>query len=159
MKQMRIEPVFAHCDIPCRIYDPVCAQIAGLTVVRLLSLMANISASKKISVENKHEISRLTAEKEEQASLVKSEIATIWGDYFKKNHLEQHPEIHDVSHSIMAKASACKQSLTIDHGLELVELLNDFAEIFWSSKSINCERVMCPYPPELAIVRPLLAKA
>ena len=84
---MRIESVFAHCDIPCKIYDPVSAQIAGLTVVRLLSLMANLSANEKTSLENQHEMSRLTAQKEEHASLVKSEIATIWGDYFKKNHL------------------------------------------------------------------------
>jgi len=156
---MRIEPVFAHCDIPCKIYDPVSAQIAGLTVVRLLSLMANISANEKTTLENQHEMSRLTIQKEEHASVVKSEIATIWGDYFKKNHLEQHSEIHDLSHSIMAKASTCKQSMAIDHGLELVELLNDFAETFWSSKSIKCERVVCPYPPELPIVRPILAKA
>ena len=156
---MRIEPVFAHCDIPCKIYDPVSAQIAGLTVVRLLSLMANISANEKTSLENQHEMLRLTIQKEEHASVVKSEIATIWGDYFKKNHLGQHSEIHDVSHSIMAKASTCKQSMAIDHGLELVELLNDFAETFWLSKSIKCERVVCPYPPELPIVRPILAEA
>ena len=156
---MRIEPVFAHCDIPCKIYDPFSAQIAGLTVVRLLSLMANISVDKKTSWENQHEMSRLAAGKEEHASIVKSEVATIWGDYFKKNHLEQHPEIHDISHSIMAKASTCKQSMSIEHGLELVELLNDFAEIYWLSKSVKCERCLCPYPPELAIVRPVLAAA
>ena len=89
---MRIEPVFAHCDIPCKIYDPVSAQIAGLTVVRLLSLMANISVDKKTSLENQHEMSRLAAGKEEHASIVKSEIATIWGDYFKKITLSSTPK-------------------------------------------------------------------
>ena len=35
----RFETVFAHCDIPCKIYDPSSAQIAALSVVRLIDIM------------------------------------------------------------------------------------------------------------------------
>ena len=33
------ETAYAHCDIPCGIYDPHLAQIAALTVVRMHQLI------------------------------------------------------------------------------------------------------------------------
>ena len=33
------EVAYAHCDIPCGIYDPHAAQIAALTVVRMVQLI------------------------------------------------------------------------------------------------------------------------
>ena len=35
-------PVYAHCDIPCGIYDPHEAQISALTVVRMDQLIAEL---------------------------------------------------------------------------------------------------------------------
>ena len=35
-----VEEVDAHCDIPCKIYDPSTALIAALSVVRLMDIMA-----------------------------------------------------------------------------------------------------------------------
>ena len=37
--RVEISKIDAHCDIPCRIYDPVTAQIAALSVVRLMDIM------------------------------------------------------------------------------------------------------------------------
>src|SRR5919106_60207 len=39
------EPVDAHCDIPCAIYDPHAAQVAALTVVRMFQLMKDLPES------------------------------------------------------------------------------------------------------------------
>jgi len=36
--------VYAHCDIPCGIYDPHEAQIAALTVIRMDQLVAELAA-------------------------------------------------------------------------------------------------------------------
>jgi len=38
-----IEEAKAHCDVPCGIYDPITAQIAGLTVVRMMDLMHKLA--------------------------------------------------------------------------------------------------------------------
>ncbi|MFL2733206.1 MAG: superoxide dismutase [Ni], partial [Gammaproteobacteria bacterium] len=36
---MKINEVLAHCDIPCKIYDPIVIQIAALTVVRIIDII------------------------------------------------------------------------------------------------------------------------
>ena len=36
---MKIEEVLAHCDIPCKIYDPIIIQIAALTIVRIIDII------------------------------------------------------------------------------------------------------------------------
>src|SRR3989338_959812 len=78
----------AHCDIPCGIYDPHHAQVAALTVVRMVNLINEL----KVSSENPpfderkriiSAISRYTKVKEEHAELVKHEVRIIWGDYIK----------------------------------------------------------------------------
>ena len=66
--------------------------------------------------------------------LLKKEIRVLWGDYFKTPHFDTFPEIHDLSHGIMQKASACKQGIQRKDGEELVNLVNRFAEIFWETK-------------------------
>ena len=36
---MKIQEALAHCDIPCKIYDPIVIQIAALTVVRIIDII------------------------------------------------------------------------------------------------------------------------
>ena len=40
-----VETASAHCDIPCGVYDPIIAQIAALTVVRMVDLMHDLTRS------------------------------------------------------------------------------------------------------------------
>ena len=35
--------VSAHCDVPCKIYDPATAQIATLSVIRFLDLINELN--------------------------------------------------------------------------------------------------------------------
>ena len=78
-KLFSLRRVYAHCDIPCGIYDPHTAEIAALTVLRMLEL---IGESK-----DAHDISRYTAVKEEHTERCKREIIIIWGDFFKAEDL------------------------------------------------------------------------
>ena len=41
-EKIGFERAQAHCDIPCGIYDPIGAQIAALTVVRMIDLLADL---------------------------------------------------------------------------------------------------------------------
>ena len=38
-KDNNIDTISAHCDIPCKIYDPINAQIAVLTMIRIIDLI------------------------------------------------------------------------------------------------------------------------
>src|SRR3989344_259801 len=91
-------PIYAHCDIPCGIYDPHTAQMAAHTVIRMANMINDLKASKPEPDFDERkkiisQISRLTKVKEEHAEIVKSEVRIIWADYFKSEHLEKYPKL------------------------------------------------------------------
>ncbi|MEM6639398.1 MAG: superoxide dismutase, Ni [Pseudomonadota bacterium] len=145
----------AHCDIPCGIYDPQPALIAALSVVRLMDIMHE-GAGGDDAVGTANLLARNALRKEEEAEKVKHEVRVIWGDYFKGPLLEKFPHIHTLAHSIMLKASACKQEVHREDGEALVELVNQFAEAFWESKGKTSSRHTAPYAPGLPVVYPNL---
>lgn len=147
----------AHCDVPCGIYDPSTAQLAAMSVARFLDQIDELTAAGIDTVNAQARLARLMAQKEEHAQAVKDAVVVIWGDYFKAVHVERFPDLHDLTHRIMSKASACKQELAVTHGRELVELVNEFAERFFATKDIPVQRVVAPYEPKLELVTPVLA--
>ena len=149
------EVASAHCDIPCKIYDPIIAQIASLSVVRLIDIMHETPDNRE-NLSAFNTLTRCVLRKEEEAEKVKQEVRTIWGDYFKTPQFESHPEIHQLTHEIMLKASACKQGTSRESALELVTLVNQFAAAFWDTKGLKVEKRTCPYPPSLETVYPVL---
>ncbi len=146
----------AHCDIPCKIYDPITAQLAVLTMIRMVDLLDELSKKTNLSANDQAQFTRLVAEKEKHGHKVKDEITIIWGDYIKRPQLEQFPELHELSHSIMLAASKAKQHIDRDVTLELLLKVNRFAEIFWKSKGFDTYQASCPYPPAERLVYPLL---
>src|SRR3989344_5650412 len=145
-KPFILKKIYAHCDIPCGIYDPHTAQIAALTVLRMLGLLS----------ENKdvHDVARYVAVKEEHAERCKNEIRIIWGDFFKGEDLT--PETNSLVHEIMELASEAKQGHEKKLGEDLVEVVNRFAEVFWSKQGIETKRVAAPYKVDAQIVVPKL---
>ena len=150
--------VSAHCDIPCKIYDPISAQLAVLTMIRMVDLLNELSDKKELSANQQAQFSRLVAEKEQHGIKVKEEIRVIWGDYFKKPQLDAFPEIHSLSHDIMLAASKAKQHIDRDACLDLLDKVNRFADIFWQTKSISTFKAISPYPPAQELIYPVLDK-
>ncbi len=153
-----ISPAAAHCDIPCKIYDPIIAQVACLSVLRLIDLIQEISDKPHLTAADYSQLSRLTREKEIHASSVKQEIRVIWGDYFKAPQFKQFPNTHSLVHEIMLTASACKQHIARDKPEHLLSLVNEFADSFWRSKSLTTYTATCPYPPSMKVVYPRLSE-
>lgn len=152
-KKTPFPEVSAHCDIPCKIYDPATTIIAALTVVRMDDIIAEWKENRpEDDAEYIATLSRAVAQKEEHAEQVKQEIRVIWGDYIKTPQIEAHPNIHELVHSIMLQGSACKQKSNREDAVKLVELVNQFAEIFWQTKNVKTKRAVCPYPPALEVV-------
>ena len=152
---MKVKNVKAHCDIPCAVYDPAVAQYAALSVLRFLDLIGempeNINSKKDLA-----HLTRLIQQKEEHAIEVKDAVRTIWGDYFKEPQMEKFPEIHELSHSIMITASKCKQDIDRQNGVDLLEKVNRFAEIFWATKDVNTEKKKSLNPPHIDMIVPVL---
>lgn len=148
--------VSAHCDIPCKIYDPITAQLAVLTMVRMVDLLNEHNAKEQISATDIAQFYRLVAEKEKHGQQVKKEIMIIWGDFIKTPQLEKFPELHSLVHSIMLTTSSDKQHIDKKVTLALLNKVNRFAEIFWQCKGVETYTAVCPYPPEQAIVYPVL---
>lgn len=156
-QKVQIETARAHCDIPCGIYDPIVAQISALTVVRMIDLMTDFDT--KTPEKNKdymNSMSRYVAVKEEHAERAKAEIRVIWGDYLKAQHLEKYPDTHALVHKIMQLGSKVRQTTDREQATQLVEAINEFAQIFWETKSIATKRAKAPYAPALELVYPVL---
>jgi nickel superoxide dismutase len=152
-KVFGLERAKAHCDIPCGIYDPISAQIAALTVVRMIDLMNDLGAGQQ-ALASQNSLSRYIAVKEEHAESVKHEIRVIWGDYIKADHVEKHPELPNLTHQIMQLGSKCRQTVDRETAVELVDAVNQFAEIFWQTKGVATKRAKAPYAPALELVYP-----
>lgn len=146
---------YAHCDIPCGIYDPHVAQMAAHTVIRMTALIndlkkeADTDSAKKKYI---HALSRYTKVKEEHAELVKHEIRVLWGDYFKEEHLKVYPDLHNLVFKTMKLASKARQEINMDAANELLETVQEIAEIFFKTKGLESMRVKSPYPTGLEIV-------
>ena len=149
---IKFSSVKAHCDIPCKVYDPYIAQYAALSVIRLLDLIEEMPEPNTKS--DLAKLSRLVEQKEEHAHKVKEEVTTIWGDYFKQAQIEKFPGVHELAHSIMMSASKCKQELSRDNGVELLNQVNEFAEMFWNSKDVKTKVATSLNLPNLDIVIP-----
>ncbi|MBI2596623.1 superoxide dismutase, Ni [Candidatus Daviesbacteria bacterium] len=151
IKLLPAKPIFAHCDIPCGIYDPYPAQIAAHTVLRMTKLIKSLKVeSDGIPLEERkkiiHDITRLTHIKEEHAEIVKKEIRIIWGDYFKEEALKDAPNLHEKVWKIMKLASKAKQGVDESVVMDLLLQVQEFAEIFWKSKGLEPIRIPSGYP-------------
>ena len=156
-KKLGFEQAQAHCDIPCGIYDPIIAQIAAVTVVRMIDLMIDLEAKGGDKGNEYHNtLSRYIAVKEEHAEKAKAEIRVIWGDYIKPAHVDKYPELHSLAHQIMMLGSKARQTTDRQAALDLVEAINKFAEIFWATKGIATCRTKSPYNPPLELVYPVI---
>lgn len=148
----KIETVYAHCDIPCGIYDPHLALVAAFTVLRMDSLLADLDKS---AADYNTKFSRYMATKEEHAELCKHEIRVIWGDFFKPNvHGDNFNKANELAHKIMLQGSKTRQTNDIQAAKDLVTAVNEFAEVFWASKNIKTARLKAPYPVDGEMVVP-----
>ena len=135
IKLLPTRPIFAHCDIPCGIYDPKPAQLAAQTVLKMVSLINELqpSSSEPPFDERKKiisQVSRLTRVKEDHAELCKREVLILWTDYFKEVHLEKFPDLHDLVWKTTKLCSENKRAVDEAKAQQLVEAVDKIADIF-----------------------------
>ena len=125
--------VYAHCDVPCGIYDPHGAELAARTVARMVELIGQLPKENPPEADRAKFVRCVTV-KEQHAEILKHEIQVIWSDYFKPEHLERYPDLHDRTWKILKLASKNKQTIDAAAAAELEAAVKEFADIFWSTK-------------------------
>ena len=113
-----------------------------------------IQEHKADKLEFHNSMARYVAVKEEHAELCKQEVRVIWGDYIKANHLEKYPHLHELVHKIMQLGSKVRQTADREAAVNLLNAVNEFAEIFWETKGVKTKKAKAPYKPDELVVYP-----
>jgi nickel superoxide dismutase len=122
------QTVYAHCDLPCGVYDPAQAKIEAQSVKACMEKYA-------ASSDNDFK-ARAVAIKEERSELVKHHLWVLWTDYFKPNHFETYPQLHVLFNEAtkLAGAGGSKGTNDVAVAEKLLSKIDEIAEIFWATK-------------------------
>jgi nickel superoxide dismutase len=118
--------VWAHCDLPCGVYDPAQARIEAESVK---ACMEKFNGSDDPVFKE-----RAIAIKEERAELVKHHLWVLWTDYFKPEHLQAHPELHNLFWTATKAAGEAKKTTDVAVGQKLLDAIGDIDKVFWATK-------------------------
>ncbi len=114
--------VLAHCDIPCGVYDPEQARIEAESVYKIIE---KYHASDDALFRD-----RCVLIKEQRAELAKQHISVLWSDYFKPEHLEQFPNLHDVCWRALKQCSTVKRSLDAGDAQRLLDQIDEIDDMW-----------------------------
>ena len=126
------EDVHAHCDGPCGVYDPASARIAAEAVLSMTKKIVALDGKNDTASQNSR--SRYIAIKEDQAHGTKTDILVLWTDFFKPQHLEAVPDLHDKIWKATKLCSACKTTVSLESAEALMAAVEDIHNIFWAAK-------------------------
>ncbi len=121
-----VKPVYAHCDLPCGVYDPLQAQIEAVSVLRIMEKYSGLSDEDK---------TRAIVIKEQRAELVKHHLWVLWTDYFKPEHLDKHDDLHDLFWRATKKAGETKKTVDSKVAQELLDLIKEIDTVFKATKA------------------------
>jgi nickel superoxide dismutase len=116
----------AHCDLPCGVYDPAQARIEAESVK---ACMEKFNGSDDPVFRE-----RAVLIKEERADLVKHHLWVLWTDYFKPEHLEKYPELHDTFWKATKAAGEAKKTSDVGVADRLLANIGEIDRIFWETK-------------------------
>lgn len=140
---------YAHCDIPCGIYDPHNAQLAAHTIIRMTQLLEE---TKQDNLKSDHSIARYTYTKEKHVNLLEEELDTLRNDYFKKEDFQKYPDLNELFISTLTSASNARQNIDISEADKVLAGVLEIAEIFYKTKGVESSRVKSVYPTQRELV-------
>lgn len=152
---------YAHCDIPCGIYDPNRAQLAAHTIIRMTQLLSELKKENPPSHEAsagqgetkaEHDIVRMTHVKEDHGEMVEEELGTLENDYFKEEHFGVFPELKKLFFDAVKLSIKVRQNIDMQSAEQLLETVLKISEIFYKTKNLEPVRVKSPYPTGREIV-------
>ena len=120
--------VYAHCDLPCGVYDPAQARIEAESVRAI--------AEKYQGNDDPAFRARAIQIKEERSELVKHHLWVLWTDYFKPPHFAKYPQLHELFNEAtkLAGAGGTKGSTDVATADKLLAKIDEISKIFWETK-------------------------
>ena len=112
----------AHCDIPCGVYDPQQARIEAESCYKIIQKYHD-SDDEVFRARSLHV-------KEERAELTKHHIDVMWHDYFKPEHVEKFPDLHEVCWKAAKQASQVKRTVDLDEAQKLLDLIDKIDQMW-----------------------------
>ncbi len=125
---------YAHCDVPCGIYDPKPAQIAAATVLKMVQKINDLP-KENLTVGDRNSFVRMVLIKEEHARKCKEELLILWTDYFKPEHILLFPNLHEIFWKAAKLCSKNKQEVSLEGAQELVKAVDEIASMFAKAAS------------------------
>jgi len=125
--------VDAHCDVPCGIYDPEQARIEAESCYRIIEKF-HASGDDQFR-------QRCVVVKEARAEEAKHHIDVLWHDYFKPEHLEQYPDLHDVCWNASKAASTVKQGTDLEAAGALLAAIDRIDEMWKGTGGLATTRL------------------
>ena len=126
--------VHAHCDLPCGVYDPAQARIEAESVLAIQKKYQDAENQKKPSESIEDFRQRCILIKEDRADLVKHHLWVLWTDYFKPEHIDRYPGLHESFWKATKLAGDSKKSQDPEQGQQLLDAIKEIDRIFWETK-------------------------
>ncbi len=119
---------YAHCDLPCGVYDPAQARIEAESV-KACMVKYNDSSDADFKA-------RAIAIKEDRSNMVKEHLWVLWTDYFKAPHFEKYPNLNTLFNEAtkLAGAGGTKSTTDVAVADALLGKIDEIAAIFWETK-------------------------
>jgi nickel superoxide dismutase len=119
---------YAHCDLPCGVYDPAQARIEAESVK---AIMEKYQGNDDLIFRT-----RALIIKEQRAELVKHHLWVLWTDYFKPDHFTKYPQLHDLFNRATKAAGAAGGKGAVDpaEAQKLLDLIAEIDDIFRETK-------------------------
>lgn len=129
-----IKPVYAHCDVPCGIYETDTMIHAAETCAKMVEKIEALG-DPAANADSHNNFIRMVATKEKHAQLCKDQIYLLWSDYFKPEHLEKFPDLHDKMWKAAKQCGKVKQTVSAEETHTLLHMAQDIATMFKESKA------------------------
>lgn len=129
-----IKPVYAHCDVPCGIYETDTMRHAAETCLKMIEKIEGLPDDAGEKSADHNNFIRMVMTKEKHAQLCKDQIYILWSDYFKPEHLEKFPDLHDKMWQAAKQCGKVKQTVSRDEAQKLLEMVTGIAHMFEESK-------------------------
>ena len=119
---------YAHCDLPCGVYDPAQARLEAESV-KACMVKFNDSSDADFRA-------RAISIKEDRSTMVKEHLWVLWTDYFKAPHFEKYPNLNTLFNEAtkLAGAGGTKSTTDVAVADALLAKIDEIAAIFWETK-------------------------
>lgn len=140
---MKLKKAYAHCDIPCGVYEADSALWAVETCQKLVEKLLALEepadlrqgqGDKQAAMEYQNTVTRAVLVKEQYAQICKEQILILWTDYFKPEHLAKWPDLHEKIWKAAKQCSIVKRTVSLEEVAKLRGFVVEIAEIFKASK-------------------------